>query len=44
MKDNAVYVVVDQRDVPVHRNIQSDDIILLTGAQAQQVSASALTQ
>ena len=34
MKDNAVYVVVDQRDVPVHRN-QSDDIILLTGAQAQ---------
>ena len=35
MKDNAVYVVVDQRDVPVHRNIQSDDIILLTGAQAQ---------
>ena len=35
MKDNAVYAVVDQRDVPVHRNIQSDDIILLTGAQAQ---------
>ncbi len=35
MKDNAVYAVVDERDVPVHRNIQSDAIILLTGAQAQ---------
>ena len=41
MKDNAVYAVVDERDVPVHRNIHSDAIILLTGPQAQQVSASA---
>ncbi len=35
MKDNVVYAVVDERDVPVHRNIQSDAIILLTGAHAQ---------
>ena len=35
MKDNAVYAVVDGRDVPGHRNMQSDAIILLTGAQAQ---------
>ena len=35
MKDNAVYAVVDERDVPVHRNIHSDAIILLTGPQAQ---------
>ena len=34
MKDNAVYAVVDERDVPVHRHIQSDAIILLTGTQA----------
>ena len=32
MKDNAVYTVVDERDVPVHRNLRSDNIILLTGA------------
>ena len=34
MKDNAVYAVVDEREVPVHRHIRSDAIILLTGAQA----------
>ncbi|MCH7686532.1 MAG: IS4 family transposase [Planctomycetes bacterium] len=36
MKDNAVYEVVQTRDVPLHRTILSDEIILLTGAQAQK--------
>ena len=36
MKDNAVYEVAEKRDVPRHRNILSDEIILLTGAQAQK--------
>ncbi len=36
MKDNAVYTVVEKRTVPQHRNILSDQIILLTGAQAQK--------
>ena len=36
MKDNAVYEVVEKRRVPLHRNILSDEIILLTGAQAQK--------
>ena len=36
MKDNAVYDVVAQRRVPQHRNILSDEIILLTGQQAQK--------
>jgi IS4 transposase len=36
MKDNAVYVVVEERDVPLHRNILSDEIVLLTGTQAQE--------
>ena len=36
MKDNAVYEVVKKRDVPLHRNILSDEIILLTSAQAQK--------
>ena len=35
MKDNAVYEAVEKRAVPRHRNILSDAIILLTGAQAQ---------
>jgi hypothetical protein len=35
MKDNAVYEVVEQRAVPLHRNILSDEIIRLTGANAQ---------
>ena len=35
MKDNAVYEAVEKRAVPRHRNILSDEIILLTGAQAQ---------
>jgi transposase len=34
MKDNAVYEVVETRDVPLYRNIVSDEIILLTGTSA----------
>jgi IS4 transposase len=36
MKDNAVYEAIEKRDVPLHRNILSDEIILLTGAKAQE--------
>jgi len=36
MKDNAVYEVVEARRVPLYRNIRSDEIILLTGPQAQK--------
>ena len=36
MKDNAVYEVVQERDVPLHRNILSDEVIVLTGTQAQK--------
>lgn len=36
MKDNAVYEVVEKRELPLHRNILSDEIILLSGAQAQK--------
>lgn len=35
MKDNAVYQAVEERRVPLHRNILSDEIIVLTGARAQ---------
>ena len=35
MKDNAVYEVVKERDLPQHRNIRSDETILLTGTGAQ---------
>ncbi len=35
MKDNAVYEVVEAREVPRHRNILSDEIIVLTGTGAQ---------
>ena len=35
MKDNAVYEVVEKRALPKHRNILSDEIILLTGTGAQ---------
>ena len=42
MKDNAVSAVVDERDVPGHRNMQSDAIILLTGAQAQRTCSHLL--
>jgi hypothetical protein len=36
MKDNAVYEVVQEHNVPLHRNIISDQIIRLTGQQAQK--------
>ena len=36
MKENAVYKVVQRRDVPLRRNILCDEIILLTGAQTQK--------
>lgn len=42
MKDNAVYEVVEQREVPKHRNILSDELIVLTGAQAQKKCAHTL--
>jgi hypothetical protein len=42
MKDNAVYEVVEAHSVPMHRNILSDEIILLTGAQAQKKCSHAL--
>ena len=35
MKENAVYEVVEARGLPLYRNILSDEIIVLTGAQAQ---------
>ncbi len=36
MKDNAVYEVVSEQAVPQNRSIRSDQIIRLTGAQAQK--------
>ena len=36
MKDNAIYTVVERRRVPLWRNILSDEIIVLTGAQARK--------
>jgi hypothetical protein len=36
MKENAVYEVAEARGVPLHRNIRFDEIILLTGPQAQK--------
>ena len=36
MKENAVYDALEQRDVPTYRNILSDEIIVLTGSQAQK--------
>lgn len=35
MKSNAVYEVIEQRKVPLYRNILSDEIIVLTSAQGQ---------
>jgi len=35
VKDNAVYEVVEEREAPQHRNILSDESIVLTGAGAQ---------
>jgi IS4 transposase len=36
LKDNAVYEVVETREVPQNRNILSDEIIRLTGARAEK--------
>lgn len=36
MKDNAVYEVIEERTLPLHRNILSDETIILTGAQAHK--------
>lgn len=36
LKDNAVYEVVETREVPQNRNILSDEIIRLTGASAEK--------
>ena len=35
-KDNALYQVVETRQVPANRNILADEIIRLTGAKAEQ--------
>jgi len=36
MKDNALYEVVESREVPQNRNILRDEIIRLTGVKAQE--------
>jgi hypothetical protein len=36
LKDNAVYEVVETREVPQNRNILSDEIIRLTGTKAEK--------
>ena len=36
MKDNALYEVVGERDVPQNRNILKDELIQLTGYGAQE--------
>jgi len=36
MKDNAVYDVVEEREVPQHRNILKDQIVRLTGVGAEE--------
>jgi len=36
MKRNAVYQVVEERPVPLHRNILSDELIVLTSLGAQE--------
>jgi hypothetical protein len=35
MKDNAVYEVVQEREVPQNRNVRKDEVIRLTGHRAQ---------
>jgi hypothetical protein len=35
-KENAVYEVVEERDIPQHRSILSDQIIRLTGVKAEE--------
>lgn len=36
MKDNAVYRVVEKREIPKNRNIISDEVIELTGVKAEE--------
>lgn len=36
MKDNAVYNVVEERSVPRHKNILSDQLIIFTGTGAEE--------
>lgn len=36
MKDNALYEVVERREVPQHRHILKDEIIRLTGLKAEE--------
>jgi hypothetical protein len=36
MKDNAVYDVVEERSVPLHKNILSDELIVFTGTGAKE--------
>jgi hypothetical protein len=36
MKENALYVVVEERNIPRNRSILSDQIILLNGSKAQE--------
>lgn len=42
MKSNALYAVVEERAVPQHRNILSDETIALTGVQGQTKCPHAL--
>jgi len=42
MKENAVYQVVENRPLPKHRNILSDQIIRLTGTRAEEKCPSLL--
>jgi IS4 transposase len=36
MKDNALFKVLEKREVPQHRNILKDEIIRLTGVKAEE--------
>lgn len=36
MKDNAVYEVIEEREVPQNRNVLKDQVIRLSGARAQE--------
>jgi IS4 transposase len=36
MKDNAVYEVIETRDIPQNRHILKDEVIRLTGVKAEQ--------
>jgi hypothetical protein len=36
LKDNAVFEVIEERPLPLHRNLLADQIIRLTGARAEE--------